>query len=247
MSHPHIYMKNKNIIFEELKEISPLMVQISKSNVYSVSSSYFNEFFVNIIKKIRLIEELYNQAAPAAPYYIPANYFTNLPQVIVDKISSGQKLSDEVFEEIQAIAPVLNTISKKPVYTVPADFFEKVQMPVMEVEKQEAKVVSISKWPKVFKFSAAAVIILFSGIGLYTITTKNNISLAFGSNARNKVKNLSKEEIVNFLKFNIPAENVTTVSRYKLKNDNAIKSSLKRISDKEIEQFLKETGESDGI
>ena len=240
-------MKNKNIIFEELKEISLLMVQINKSNVYSVSSSYFDEFFLNIIKKIRLMEELYNKAASVAPYRIPANYFTNLPQAIINKVSLSQKLSDEVFEEIQSIAPILNTISKKPVYTVSADFFEKMQMPVMEVEKQEAKVVSISKWPKVFKLSAAAVIILFSGIGLYTITTKNTVSLAFGNNARNKIKNLSKEEIVNFLKFNIPAENVTTVSRYKLKNDNAIKSSLRQISDKEIEQFLKETGDSDGI
>lgn len=240
-------MKNKNIIFEELKEISPLMVQIENTNVYSVSASYFNKFSQKVIKKIRLTEELYNTSAPAAPYRIPANYFKNLPETIFNKILSTQKHPTEVFEETEAIAPILNTISKKPVYTVPADFFENIQMPVIEVKKQEAKVVSINNWPKLFKFSAAAVVILFSGIGLYTITSKNNLSFAFGNNARNKIKNLSREEIVNFLKSNIPAENVTSVSRYKLKNENAIKSSLKQISDKEIQQFLKETGESDGI
>lgn len=240
-------MKNKNIIFEELKEISPLMVQIKNINVYSVSLSYFDELSLKVIKKIRLTEELYNTSVPVSPYRIPENYFKNLPETIFDKILSTQKRLTEVFEETEAIAPILNTISKQPMYTVPADFFENMQIPVMEVKKQETKVVSMYNWPKLFKFSAAAVVILFSGIGLYTITSKNNSPLAFGNNARNKVKNLSKEEIVNFLKSNIPAENVTSVSRYKLKNENAVKSSLKEISEKEIQQFLMETGESDGI
>ena len=240
-------MKNKNIIFEELKEISPLMVQIKNTNVYSVSPSYFDKLSLEVIKKIRLTEELYNKSAPVTPYGIPANYFKNLPEAIFDKVLSNQKHSSEVFEETEAIAPLLNTIRKKSVYTGPADFFQNMQIPVLEVKEQKAKVVPIYNWPKLFKFSAAAVVILFSGVGLYTITSKNNLSLTFGNNARNKVKNLSKEEIVNFLKSNIPDENVTSVSRYKLKNENAIKSSLKQISDKEIQQFLTETEESDGI
>lgn len=240
-------MKNKNIIFEELKEISPLMVQIENTNVYSVSASYFDELSLKVIKKIRLTEKLYNISAPVTPYGIPGNYFKNLPETIFNKILLTHANSIEVLEETEAIAPILNTISKKPVYTVPADFFENMQMPVMEVKKLEAKVVPINSWSKLFKFSAAAVVILFSGIGLYTITSKNNLSIAFGNNARNKVKNLSKEEIVNFLKFNIPAENITSAVKHKLKNENAIRSSLKEVSDKEIQQYLIETGESDEI
>lgn len=243
MSYECNYMKNKNFIFEELKEISPLIAQIRKTNVYAVSSFYFNNLSSEIIKKIKLAKKSLSNLSPVTPYRIPAGYFESLPSMVFKKIYFNQEHLNEVFEEIEAIAPLLNTISKKPVYNIPANFFEKRQMPYTEVKKQKAKVVSVFNLSKILRLSAAAAIILFSTVGLYTITKKNDAV----DNTRTDVKKLTKEEIVHFLKSNTQTENITSTTKHKLKNENKIKSSLKEISDQEIQQFLIKTGEADEI
>ena len=239
-------MKNKNYIYKDLKEISPFMLQLKKTNVYYIPSSYFNDLSPEIIKKINLAKELLHNLSLITPFQIPSNYFENLSKAIFKKLYVKDKQLDEVFEETEAIAPLLNTISKKTLYSIPQDFFEKSQMPHIESKKQEAKVVSIYNWPKIFKISAAVIILSFS-IKLLTIPEKSSVSSVALNNARKKVKNLSKQEIIRFLKFNVPAENITSAAKHKFKNENAIKSSLKEVSDKEIQQYLIETGESDEI
>jgi len=113
------------------------------------------------------------------------------------------------------------------------------------MRKRETKVVSVNKWKILLRISAAAVVTSLLAIGVYTITGRE-FSTTRNRNARNEVKNLSNEEIVNFLKNN-SSENITSLYREKSKHANAIKSSLKEISDIEIQRFLKETGESDEI
>lgn len=239
-------MKNKNIIFHELKGISPLIAQISKANLYSVPSSYFNNLSADLAERLKLSKEGFNDLSTIMPYTVPTGYFENFSERLSVEIYS-EKQSAEVFEETALIAPLLNTISKNPVYNIPDGFFAEPEIPNKEVKKHTAKVVSVNR-AKVFRFSAAAAaVILFFTAGLYTITKKSDTALSAPDTAKNKVKNLSKEEIVHFLKSNISSQNVTSASNPKLKNEAAIKSSLKEVSDKEIQQFLTETGESDEI
>lgn len=223
------------------------MPEIMQTNVHYVPSSYFNDLSEEIIKKINLPKEVLQNLSLITPYKVPENYFKHLSELILLKIYTAHHNSKEVFEETEAIAPVLNTISKKTIYSIPADFFEKRQTSHIEPQKSEAKVVSFYNKSKILKYAAAAAIVLFLSIKLFTIPEKNaGIHTAF-NNARKEVKNLSKEEIIRFLKSNIPVENVTSVTKQKSKTENAIKSSLKQISDKEIQQYLIETGESDEI
>jgi len=132
------------------------------------------------------------------------------------------------------------------VYSVPADFFNGVQIPLVALEKQKAKIVSIKKRSNRLKIAAAAVIIPFLAIGLYNLTGREYIK-GGNSNAKNEVKNLSNEEIVNFLKKNTQVEDGSSTSQNSSINGRELRSSLKKISDKEIQQFLTETGESDEI
>lgn len=239
-------MKNKNYIYQELKEISPLILQIRKTNVYSVSEFYFNDLSGEIIKKINLAKELHSHLSPLIPYSIPKGYFEGLPHLILQRVyQNSEPVPSDVFEEMEEIAPILNTISKKPVQSIPPNFFSSVKMPAGI--KPEAKVVPISKRPKFSRLFAAAVITSFLAIGLYTITGKDFITFRSNNNAKSEVKTLSKEEIVSFLKTSPSSENITSAMHHTCRNENAIKSSLKEISDNEIQQFLQETGESDGI
>ncbi len=240
-------MNNQDYILQELRKMCPLIAKISKTNVYSVSSSYFNDLSEEIIERINFIKERAYNFPSSTPFNIPEDYFKDLSEVILHKIISPNNQFNEVIEETEKIAPLLNTISKKPVYSIPQGFFDKLQIPSVEIKKKKSKVLSINNWSTFLKFSAAAVFTSFLAIGVYTITGRDFITSSRNNNARNEVKNLSKEEILNFLKKSSSIENVTSTLKNTSKNENAIKSSLKKISDKEIQQFLEETAASDEI
>ncbi|HKG69847.1 MAG TPA: hypothetical protein VKA92_13330 [Segetibacter sp.] len=238
-------MEKNDYILQELMEISDYMTNISKTNVYSVSPTYFDDLSEEITRKIMLNKErAYNFPPASTPYVIPEDYFTNLPGLIFQNVVNHQQLNG-VIEEMEAIAPLLNTIDKKQLYSIPPDFFDKMQIPLPEMRKRKTKVVSVNRWKIFLRISAAAVVTSLLAIGVYTITGRE-FNTTRNRNARNEVKNLSNEEIVNFLKNN-SSENITSVYKETSKHVNAIKSSLKEISDTEIQRFLKETGESDEI
>jgi len=230
---------------EELNKINPLIQKIDKTEVYSVPASYFNNLAADIINKLDLSKEHAYFFGSSVLYSVPENYFTNLPDLILQKVISDQRKPDSVFEEMESLAPLLNTINKKPVYSLPVDFFERVPVSSIVLQKQKTKIISVKNRSKFLRLAAAAVIIPFLAIGVYTLTAKDSLK-SNNSKAKNEVKNLSKEEIVNFLKKN-SAEDPSSTSQNTSVNDNKLQSSLKQISDKEIQQFLKETGESDEI
>lgn len=241
-------MNSDNYITEELKNMSPFLKEIIRTEVYSVPSFYFNNLSAAIIDKINLNKERAYFFDSSTPYSIPADYFNNLANTILQKVVAREKTLNDVFEEMEAISPILNTISKKMEYNIPINFFDKIPLASVEPQKQKANVVTFKRRSKLFKVAAAAIIIPFLAIGLYTLTGKEFMNVrGNNSNAKNRVKNLSKEEIVNYLKRNSLIENASSTSKNTSVNDNEIKSSLKQISDKEIQQFLKETGESDEI
>ena len=236
-------MKNEENIFHELKEISPLIVQIKKLNVYTVPPTYFSNFLPDIIKKIKPNQQIDLSLPLAAPYIAPENYFDSLSSGILKKIKSNCTNNSEVYNETELIAPVLNTISKKEIYTVPDDFFENRAVLLSKAVTQKAKVIKMPRRSKFFRLSVAAAVASVLAVGLYIVTERNFKNSSPDNTALGEVRNLSKEEIVDFLKNNSPLENITSA----LPVAQEIKGSLKQISDKEIQQFLKETGESDDI
>src|SRR5215212_6816430 len=105
-------MENKNYIFLELWEISPVIAKISKMNVYSVPASYFNSLSEEIINEINLYKERAYNFPSSTPFSIPEKYFENLSEVILQKVTMHRR-SNEVVEEMEELAPLLNTISRK--------------------------------------------------------------------------------------------------------------------------------------
>jgi len=239
-------MKNEKHIPEELKEISPLLIEIDKAEVYSVPSFYFTNLSEEIVDRITEIKERAYFFGSFTPYYIPENYFNNLPEIILQKVREPQKKSEDVFEEMENLAPLLNTISKNPLLSVPVNYFDNIRLPSAAPYQQKAKVIEIKRRSTFSRIAAAAVIIPFLAVGVYIITGREGIR-SNTSRVKSVVKNLSKAEIVNYLKKSTSTENTSSASQKTSANDNELKSSLRQISDKEIQQFLKETGESDEI
>jgi len=241
-------MKKPNYILEELNIISPTIGKMQNIQTYSVPSAYFETVSAEILNRIKVNKEHAYSVKSSTPLSIPNNYFKNFPDLMLQKVMAIEEKSVDVFGELEQIAPILNTLSKKPIFYTPPNFFDKIQQPAANYIADEARVKLLNKRIKFARFAAAAVLIPSVVIGLLTLTSKDfRIARSNINNAKNALKNLSKEEIVTFLKDNASYESTTSTMRNRPKHDNTIKSSLKRIPNKEIQQFLKESGESDEI
>lgn len=239
------YMNRDKEIIEELKEI-PLLMEINRDEVYSVPPSYFDNLSGEITKRLNLDKDRAYFLGSSPSYSIPENYFKNLPMEILKKVAKDQNNLNEVFEELEDLAPLLNIIRKEPPFSVPLNYFNTIQLPSAKPDTEKTKVVSIKKRSRRLKIAAAAILIPFLAIGVYTLTSKEPGNSG-NSKTKDVVKSLSKKEILNYLKKATTIENTSSASEKASFNDHQIKSSLKEISDKEIQQFLKETGESGEI
>jgi hypothetical protein len=240
-------MENINHIQEELREIAPTIASITKTNVYSVTPTFFEKLGADIVAKIQSgIEPVYF-LSNVTPYTVPNDYFENFPGMILEQVAGRQESRNEVFEEMEKISPLLNTIDKKPVFNVPADYFERAQSRGNPIARGEAKVISIKNASSNFlKYAVAAVIFSIMAVGVFMFLGKEKgTSRAASSSAAVDLKNLSEREIVEFLKKNASYEGLAPRNGYDKAND--VKSAVKEMTDKEIQQFLQENAVSEEI
>ena len=236
-------MENNNYIRQELMEVSPSIVQIEKSNLYSVSPSYFDSLSQEIMEKIQTGKEPVYFFSSVMPYFVPEGYFVYLSEKILQKISQENKLG--VSEELETISPLLNTINKKPVYSVPEGYFDRMPViPAKEI-KPGMKVISGKLSTKLFRYAIAAVFISILSVGMFLFLGKSKKELQLQA-VTAEVQKLSDEDIVEFLKKTTASDEVTTITSKALK-ENDIKKSISEMSDKEIQQFLQESGYLDEI
>lgn len=229
-------MKNKNYeILLELKTIAPTLVELENKTPFKVSPHYFEHLSNQIVEKINLNEEITIIPLSPLPYSIDANYFINLPGTVMQKIYENVEKA-EVFEELENISPVLNTINKNMVYTVPAGYF-KTALKTAPVDK--AKIIISPSINTAVNYLAAAVIIGLLMIGIFLFTGNQNEDYKENTvKAVVEVKKLSEDDILNFLKKTSPADNIVISTNSK--REEHIKNSLQNISDIEIKQFLQE-------
>jgi flagellar assembly factor FliW len=233
-------MQNKNTIIDELKEITPFLIPLQgKSIPYSISTEYFSTLPENILNKLHSNSDPSCNFTTVNPYVFPADYFTTLPEIIIRKIRMEESKS-RVSEETAEISPLLNTINKKPVFTVPEAYFDNIQPTLGLRSEKKIKPFTTVVRTKFFNYAVAALVTGILVLGALLLKVKNSRE----SNTAEAVQNLSEQEIINFLKTTSPTDNVVSSSTNSTNTpDNKIKSSVSAMSDKEIQQFLKENGE----
>jgi hypothetical protein len=158
-------MKYSNEISAELKEVSPFLADLPEvANPYLVPVGYFESLPSAIIDGIRFEALLPNKLSPT--YSVPKMYFEGLAQEILSKIAIESE------DELAEMTPVLHSINKQPVYSIPDGYFgQPVVIPVEEnIEKQKGKLVTLKGYRRFIQYAAAAMVagILVSGAFLYT-------------------------------------------------------------------------------
>lgn len=236
-------MENNNIIQQELMGVCPSIVQIEKSNLYSVSPSYFDQLPTEIMKKINTGTEPSYFFSHENPYAVPVGYFGSLSEEILKRVSQEKQTESE---ELEAIAPILNTIGKKSLYKVPDDYFDSLKIPTVEatIAQQPAKVVSGRSFAKLYKYAVAAAFIGVMLVGMFLFLQRDDEGLQKANPVTAEVKKLSDKDIEEFLKNTSAADDVTLTPATN-KQEIDVKKSVSEMSDQEIQKFLKESGELD--
>ncbi len=253
-----------NLPAEMLVKVQMLNAQ-AKPMPYSVPDGYFDSLAGSIMDKIRLKkttqtvvenddnlnEDIIPRFVPT-PYAVPAGYFESLAGNVMAKINVQQiqHAGNEVFEELEALAPLLNSISKQMPYSVPAGYFEQFTVKVNEEVKPTAKVISInSSRSRFITYFAAACVAVLLGIGAYFFVPRQPANTtATGQqpqlDVQRELASLSDADINEYLN-NQPSTGTEALPSSLEDQAPEIQPVIDNTSTEEIQQYLKENSGPD--
>lgn len=240
-----------NDIVEELKSIAPQLIAIGRVHPYTIPDGYFETLLKKILAKIESNHAFgsITYLDKNLPYSLPDFYFETLAEKIRLRIRQSQ--TSDVQFELQEIAPILNTIQKGNVYSVPEGYFEHVNIDTNPVAK--TKVVSMFGGAKrIVKLAAAAVVAGILVTSGYLFNNDNNVAdtnskAPYNANtiadfSPEQIKALTDQEIKEYLSSSSNGLDETQPIILEDDQDN-LESLLKDMSEQEIRQFLQENAE----
>jgi hypothetical protein len=217
-------MNKRDHILQELHEIAPELAALNSATPYALPEGYFDTLSANVLMKIHLTE------SKSSTYSSPVGYFDTLPNMILAKIKAG---NSEVTAELNEVAPLLNTISKAPIYTVPEGYFEQISMPA-----PAAKVVKMGGTRRWMQLAVAAVTMGVLVTAAFLFTDQNPKSLDYQQfqsiDAQAAVKNLSDETLIEFMEVQASLSGSDVV----VESGNLESNDLQIISDEELSNFV---------
>ena len=239
-------MTQRANILQELNEIGSTLANASPQNVYLAPVGYFDGFADQMLNYVRSIESndesssvILNTISKDDLYSIPAGYFDGLEERLMQSVRESADYQTSA-EELESISPLLSRLKKENLYNVPQGYFEDFNP--KENIGLKTKVVSIThrRW---FRYAAAAV--LAGAILTTSLLLTNKKSVDPNKNpdewvAKN-IKKVNTDQLDEFMK--LAEEDETTKGAVVNKTEKAdeIKDLMKDVSDKEIQDFLKET------
>jgi hypothetical protein len=238
---------------------------LSTQMPYEVPTGYFKGLAAGILERIKndadslAVEEnlLLTGFPRQLPYQVPDGYFTNLPATILQKVAvkTQQTIPDHYFEsfpeqmlakvrqletrkELDEVAPLLNTISRKPVQHLPQRYFENLQPANQQrsTNTTSAPVVPIKKQVEWLRYAAAACLLFLLSFGAYFLYNGRNES----------VPSVANQPTVNTINAQLASLDATTIENYLNQNKvpaTAISLSaedLNKLNSLELDELLKD-------
>ncbi len=246
-------MTQRDNILQELIELNSPLADTQPQNVYIVPAGYFDGLADRILDRIMAMEastpsEELDHLSPVLsklskknPYVVPAGYFETLEKNLLQSIHESSHYQSPK-EELETISPFLGGLKKQTPYTVPPEYFE-----TLVHDRPVGKVVSFTsrKW---FRYAAAAVVTGFIALaGLLYFNSRNHFDPVDQPYAwiKKSIKKVDTKDIDAFVKLaeeELPNQKDVVVSPV---NPEEIKELMKDVSDKEIQDFLNETPETE--
>jgi len=110
-------------ILNELKELSPLLAGMEKTNVFTVPEGYFDGLADHALIVCKAEEaSVLNDLSKQEHREVPAGYFDNLADSIMAKIKAVE--NETAAEELRTLSPALYSIQNENTFEVPAGYFD---------------------------------------------------------------------------------------------------------------------------
>lgn len=218
-------MEKKDII-QELSDLGSSLTITAQTNVYSVPLGYFESFADQVQKLVWLMS-----LPKGNPYQVPAGYFDGLEDRIMQTIRNHPDYQTSK-EELESISPLLNSLNKRPVYSVPQGYFENFNFSETK-ENARPKVVSIAsrKW---FKYAAAATV-----TGLIAVSALMVINKPKHSDVAGKTPLAKFEKEVKTIKDVKSTENLIDFMDAGL-NEKELASNSKTVKTEDVQKLLQD-------
>lgn len=124
-------MENRNNIQNELREISPVVADISYQAPYTVPAGYFEELPSQLLQLVKAIEATPVLPPANHPYQVPQGYFEGLANTILQRVKG----------EEATLSSALQQANNNP-YQVPQGYFEGFANTVLQRVKEEGTTLS---------------------------------------------------------------------------------------------------------
>lgn len=133
-------MKNENEILNELRQISPLVADLSRENLLKVPENYFEQLAGQVMLRIKSLHA--DETIPSSLHTIdkniqlskpPVGYFESFAEKMLKRVKA--ETSNAVDEELANLSPFLSTIKKEMPFSVPQNYFEELSDNVLQSAK----------------------------------------------------------------------------------------------------------------
>jgi hypothetical protein len=234
-------MTRKNII-QELNELGSSLAGTPSQNIYSVPEGYFEAFASSVLSKVNAENgnEFLSELPKSNPYKVPVGYFDGLTENVMNAVRNHPDYLNSQ-EELESISPLLSTLKKEPVFSVPKDYFENFN--VAFNHKQPAKVVGMFS-RKLMRYAAAAIITVIVATTGWMIYKNNHKTpeeriIAGLKKDVKKIDDVKQlDNLADFMDAGLSEKEVATTN--KIKGDD-VEKLLKDVSMDELNEFSDES------
>jgi len=242
-------MPNKDII-QELNDLGSSLAKITVPNPYSVPEGYFEAFADRVLSLLRDDESWLYGLPKETPYQVPAGYFDGLEERIMEMVRTHPDYQTSE-EELEEISPLLSSLNKRPVYSVPGGYFENFSVAAAE-NSTDGRVVGITshKW---FRYAAAAVVTGVIALAAFFIYNNNkedanaaNRTLAKFEKEVKKIDDVKRTEtLIDFMDAGLNQEALAT-NRKAMKTDD-VQKLLQDVSVDELKDFNEQSKDIEDV
>jgi len=242
LSHKKV-MATRNDILNELESISPVVAKVPFVNPFQVPQGYFDGFAEQVMMGIKAdglsakeelqgLSPLLSGLEKKLPYEAPVGYFSELSEHAV----AGVKAIEIVNMELENLSPVMNKLKTVNVYEAPEGYFDSLADNVLKIveKRRTAKVIPMGR--KIMRLAVAAVVAGLIAIGAWMYFGSGKPAASIAS-IENKVKQVSEDEMLNFLETDAQVVPESTMNNSDQIDEADMKSMLANVSDEKLEQF----------
>lgn len=239
-------MPQSATILQELKELGSSLPAYPVRTGYAVPEGYFDGLAADILLQVKaldaespaaelaILSPLLSGLSKKTPYTVPGDYFAGLDASFAYAEESDSSV------ELEQLSPLLGSLSRKSPFSVPEGYFDQ-QTNIPETQ-QPAPVIRMEtsgkKWYRYAVAASVTAIIALSATLWFSRGTSGSNDPSRPSYAwiEKNMKKVSTEDIGKFVDLAEPAaSDIAAVSA-----PADINTLLKNVSDKEIQDFLKD-------